>query len=383
MKICSILLLISMGLSSGCAVFTGRESLQTPETAEISQSIEASQASDEFSRRDSAGDFSNSSFVANDFLSVVVRVPDFVPGETRFSSALPRTRYGEILLETLRQAGFAIVLGDAANVPALSYSIELPSEHSPDVHTFFVRLGTLELKRSYEIFGERIAPVSEMLMAGVDPAALRRLPAAQVVESDVEPSTFATTPQAESFLVESAALPTPSTVPSTVSSTVSSPVSLNSSSDDLGVQRVNELVNTDDDWSPLDVNLYETGESVYEPMFADATRDYESISTQVLIFPNDSLVLGNENKDYLFDLAEQVRETEDIIRVVGCSHGNSQLANGNEKLAKGRAVRVREELLLAGVDDSAILHEACWANVHFDETFPRRGVVVIHLRPQG
>jgi len=338
LRIYSILLLIGIGVSGGCAVQNEPKLEPSPQPTAVPDAQTPPDAGfDEFSRRDSNGDFSKSYFVVTDFMSVVSRVPDFTPGITRFSSPLPRTRYGEILMEALRQSGFAIVLGDATDVPALRYSIELPSEESPDIHTFFINLGGLELKRSYEIFGERIAPVSDMLMAGIDPGSLR--PIDEPVDA------------------------------------------FNSAEESVGIERINELVTTNDDWDPLDVNLYETRESIYQPLFADSTRDYQDVSRQVLLFPNDSLVLGSANKNYLFSLAEQVKDSEDIIRLVGCSHGNTQLADGNEKLAKGRAIRVREELLLAGVPETAILHEACWANQHYDEEFPRRGVVVFHLRP--
>jgi len=235
----------------------------------------------------------------------------------------------------------------------------MPSAQSPNVHTFFVSLGGLELKRSYEIFGERIAPVSKMLMAGINPATLRAVsrplhslnlsalgaPTSQPPELGL---SYATRPQAQP--VNGTLAPVP-----------------RSSAEAIEVQRINELVSTDKAWDPLSVNMYETRESAYKSMFDDSDQRYDNVSSQILIFPNDSLVLGKQNKHYLFDLAERVRHSEDIVRVVGCSHGNTQLSNGNEKLAKGRAIRVKEELMLAGVEESAVLHEACWANVHFDE----------------
>ncbi len=381
MKNWCILLLAVVGLNSGCSLFGGRSATQTSDITENSANLRTANptasASDgllEFNSREGRGDFSKSIFVARDFLSVISRVPDFVPGQTQFSSALPRTRYGEILMEQLRQAGFAIVLGDNARLPALGYSIDLPSKQSPDVHTFYVSVGELQLKRSYEIFGDRIAPVSEMLMSGIDARSLRPL---QTLVNRTANQAFGQT-------VDQTDVASASLKPRQILNTgalKSAPKTL--ANDQLGVQRINELARSDEDWDPLDANLYESRESVYQAMFTDSTRDYAEVSSQVLIFPNDSLVLGSANKNYLFELANRVRRSDDIVRVVGCSHGKSSLANGNENLAKGRAIRVREELLLAGVPDSSILHEACWANVHFDEELPRRGVVVIHLRPVG
>lgn len=64
-----------------------------------------------------------------------------------------------------------------------------------------------------------------------------------------------------------------------------------------------------------------------------------------------------------------------MISVVGCSHGNTALKGGNEALAIGRANRVKEALLYAGVESKKVLEEGCWANIHYDD-LPRRGVVI-------
>jgi len=72
----------------------------------------------------------------------------------------------------------------------------------------------------------------------------------------------------------------------------------------------------------------------------------------------------------------------DVISVIGCSHGRTNLKNGNAYLATQRAERVKEELLLVGIDANKVLSEGCWANKHFDK-MPARGVVVSHRRKIG
>lgn len=287
-----------------------------------------------------SADFSKSEFIADDFLSAIVRIPAFVPGETLFSASLPRTRYGEILMSRLRDAGFGIVLGANATLPELTYDIELPTGQGDDLHTFFVSLGEVHLKRSYEIVTDRIAPVTEMLIAGVDITSLRPIPIATTGSLAASSASAAT----------------------------------------VDVPYLKARVAEDALWDPLQPNMYESRKSVYDPLFDTARVDYEQLSSDVLVFPNDSLVLGEQNKQYLRALATNFQANNDVVRVIGCSHGRTQIDDGNQKLARGRAARVREELLLAGVSDHAILHEACWANVHFDEMMPRRGVVIMHLR---
>lgn len=325
-------------------------------------------------------DFANSEFIANDFLSVIQRVPEFIAGQTSFSATLPRTRYGEILMEQLRQSGYTIVLGQSPELPALSYRVELPSGIEQNLHTFYVSVGKVHFKRSYEVVDNRIAPVTEMLMAGVDTNRLRpltpsrqtgALSAARAPEPSQEVVVASATKPPPARLVPSPFAPDPALAPSTGNSA------------DVNAADLNRLLIADEDWNPLDSNLYLTVTSVYDPLFSDASNGYDEISSDVLIFPNDSLVLGKDNKNYLVVLAGKLQSDTDVIRVIGCSHGKTDVVEGNQKLARGRAIRVKDELVLAGVDDSAVLHEACWAPRHFDEVMPRRGVVVMHLREQS
>lgn len=299
--------------------------------------------------------FSKSEFIANDFLAVIVRVKEFIPGTTQFTASLPRTRYGEILMEGVRQAGFNILLGPDSHRPRLSYDIDLPSGDPQNLHTFYVSVGHVHLKRSYEIVDDRIAPASAMLMAGLEFSDLRPVGVDSVSSRRPQP-------------VESSSEDYPDT---------------NSGLSDLKVPHLNRLLSSDTAWNPLESNMYESRTSVYEPLFADSSATYTELSSQILVFPNDSLILGDENKLYLRQLVDRMQAGRDVIRIIGCSHGKTNLNDGNQRLARGRAVRVREELLHAGVDDASILHEACWANQHFDEMMPRRGVVIMHLRDNG
>jgi len=119
-------------------------------------------------------------------------------------------------------------------------------------------------------------------------------------------------------------------------------------------------------------NMYETRRSNFSAIFAN----YEDVKREVLIFPNDSLFLGDENKAVIEQYANSVENGTDVISLIGCSHGNTALSNGNSLLALGRANRVKEALLYVGLPESQVLDEGCWAPVHFDEKMPRRGVVM-------
>ena len=365
LKIWTPLLLVLASALSGCAANgPASPSIRATEVSEPAVQAPSSQTLQNGSAAasDSEGGtpyFAKSVFIANDFLSVIRRVPDFVAGQSRFSATLPRTRYGEILMEQLRQSGYTLVLGEAAGLPELSYRVELPSDSAQNLHTFYVSVGKVHLKRSYEIVDDRIAPATEMLMAGVDTNLLLPLNSESQPALSAVPESIQTAPEPEGNLAGG------------------------TKQRRINVSDLNASLIADEQWNPLETNMFETLTSVYDPLFADAANNYDQISSEVLIFPNDSLVLGRKNKAYLLELAQRFNPETDVIRVIGCSHGQSDLVEGNQKLAKGRAVRVRQELMLAGVEGASVLHEACWAPEHFDQVMPRRGVVIMHLREQG
>ena len=125
-------------------------------------------------------------------------------------------------------------------------------------------------------------------------------------------------------------------------------------------------------------NLYDGRGSNYAREF----EAYDDVATATLAFPDDSLRLGTEQKGTIADYAERFRPGTDVVSVIGCSHGDSDLPNGNALLANGRANRVREALVYAGVPAEQVLDEGCWADSYHD-SFPRRGVVLTLKRRAG
>lgn len=113
-----------------------------------------------------------------------------------------------------------------------------------------------------------------------------------------------------------------------------------------------------------------------ESTFSSILDSYEKIDRQVIIFDNDSMILGNTNKLLIDQFVDQRLGEEDIIGLVGCSNGPTALAIGNEGLALGRAKRVTQALLARGVPRDRVLDEGCWAPVNASDRFPSRGVVL-------
>ena len=110
--------------------------------------------------------------------------------------------------------------------------------------------------------------------------------------------------------------------------------------------------------------------------FSSVLDNYEQIERQVVVFGNDSMILGNTNKLLIEQFVQQQFNSDDLISLVGCSNGPTVLEIGNEGLALGRAERVTQALLSYGVARDRILDEGCWAPVSAGDKFPSRGVVL-------
>lgn len=110
--------------------------------------------------------------------------------------------------------------------------------------------------------------------------------------------------------------------------------------------------------------------------FSSVLDDYEQIERQIVVFGNDSMILGSTNKLLIEQFVQQRLGSDDLISLVGCSNGPTALEIGNEGLALGRAERVTQALLSQGVARDRILDEGCWAPVTAGDKFPGRGVVL-------
>jgi len=119
-------------------------------------------------------------------------------------------------------------------------------------------------------------------------------------------------------------------------------------------------------------NMYDTMESNFSSVFTE----YENVEQSVLIFPNDSLRLGETNKQIIEKYVDMMNPETDLLSVIGCSHGPSDISNGNSLLALGRANRVKEAFLFSGVVHEQVLDEGCWAPTSFGDVMPARGVVL-------
>jgi len=256
------------------------------------------------------------------------------------------------LLALLAKQGYGLQLVDAdqgANL--LSHEVNTEGSSDSEIEKHTLRVGRLELEREYATVNGNVRPTGPLSVAGSrrrialddsrfgDSVANDRLISriAFSASSDVEPGD---TPR-----ISLLQLPLAATGGENATGTNAS-----------GLEVSNAFFGDDN--------------------FGSILSDYDKLETVHVIFPNDSMRLGNIGRLKIDVFLGDFVEDSDLIRVVGCSNGHTNIAIGNEGLALGRAERVTQELLARGVTREHILDEGCWAPSSAGDRFPSRGVVL-------
>jgi len=285
------------------------------------------------------------SLIAENLVHALGSIDSISRINTTFQMLQPTTPIGDAVFNAVKNQGYGIqiVTGDLGN-NFLRYKAELSQTESGLQEVYSLAVGDHSVSRQYTVDNGATVPISPVTIQTNG-----------VVESPLDDSLFGL------FLENS----------------VSSVIEINTKVPDVVVYK-EDNDSADGSQEPLLLlkNVYSIQESNFKSIFAN----YDTVSQQTLIFSNDSLSLGLNNKIKLSNLAVEINPETDIVSVIGCSHGRSSYENGNQLLAEGRAQRVTESLMFSGVDPNLIFDEACWASNYWDEEAPRRGVMVTHKR---
>ena len=340
-----------------------------------------------------ADDFVRSRLIAADFADVIAQLPALDPAATVLTTPAPDSRFGELLFGALQDAGYDMRIGAAG--ADLGYSVaraggaDAEAGGGPGTYTFLVSAGPVKLKRDYAVDAAGIRPASTMLVHGADASAVvidharferaARTPVAATVAAS-GPASGATSGPASVALAGGAGTAALRTAPRPAERAPSAPAP--SVAPTPAAPRAKVVARAVPVVAPRpsaervpEANLYETRRSAFAPLLAG----HAPLDKRVMVFGNDSLVMGADNKRLAREIAERFDPATDLVSLIGCSHGPTALADGNRTLALGRAARVKEELVIAGIDPSLVLQEGCWAGTHYDK-MPARGVVVTHRR---
>ena len=301
--------------------------------------------------------------MVNDLSAVVVQI--FDPLDTTLqvtrSNNDPIMQY---LVGVLAEKGFGIQRV-SADQGAHYLSYERTITDADDGLLFAVSIGPVVASRHYKMIDNNvISPTSVVQLSGT------RVP---VIVTDAPSGRFQVTDTALSRAqyVATLSLDEQSPLISLITPDVVSSVTTRSATGP-SLQALNS--------SKIEVaNLFYGNDS----NFASILDDYEQVDRQVIVFGDDSMILGDTNKQLIDQFVDDKLGQNDVISLVGCSNGPTALDIGNEGLALGRAKRVTEALMARGVARERILDEGCWAPVRAGDRFPSRGVVLELWRGQS
>ncbi len=363
-----------------CLILTGCTLIAAPKTGPVD--LDASNA-----------------LIAQDFVNVLVQIDQLPASSTTLSipaAQLSNDRFVAALKEWLSLAGYAIRTGPG--VPGeqfVSYSVSYDEDPgNGPISTYTVSVGPVSVRRSYlGLYDGHVRPLASMQVKGTDASTLR-------VSDDLFKAVRPPPPDSQSSEIVVQSEPAKPLVMPQLTATpvvagqarVTDSTGMNGQVDtqqqsllDIVAPATSSLASLDSD--PLSGrrqvtlselsqaptrNFRELGQSNFADVFGSLTMVMESS----LLFDNDSLRLGRANKDRVRQFVSKFNPQSDVFSVIGCSNGATSLAMGQEGLALGRAERVKQELLYAGVPSKNILEEGCWAGEYYDEKMPRRGVVL-------
>ena len=313
--------------------------------------------------------------IAENLLYTLSTLEEVSPWQTAVQVSRPSTEFGEHIESGLVELGYAVrrVSADQGQ-HYVRYASEQVRNETGEFIRYRVAIGNVSVERFYDLDGAVTYPISTITVNG---AAIQDVSINDEIfskrDSTFTSASFIRSDGSNIQLADNSA-PTSSYVDeSTGFNEPSFDVPSNEAAGRLSVAAAATL----DPASKQ--NMYETGHSNFSSVFVN----YDDVKRVILEFPNDSLYLGEDIRGIIARYANSIRSDEDVISLIGCSHGKSDLNNGNSLLALGRANRVKEELLSVGVKDEQVLDEGCWAPVHFDEKMPRRGVVMTLKRPKA
>ena len=368
-----------------------------------------------------AGQFND--LVARDVVSVLTQINELSPANTTLGTsneAWQPSDFADALKNELESEGYAIrSAGAGQGTTPIGFTVtdntsDIPIGWQGQSQTVTVMAGDIAVRRSYLISAEgAISPLGKMHVRGVDASKLtlqRDIFNAPVNDDDGQDKT-PTRPEPAPVPTEQIAQSAPAADPADPADVPTETVAAAGSealppqqTDEQSNQAASEIASAPEKKTFLDLvapsvpipdpstqsvlaiqpagdtqNVMELQQSNFEDLFADMAF----VNEKVLTFANDSTRMGEVNKVRLQELVDNFDAESDIFSLVGCSLGQTSYAGGQEALARGRAMRVREELLHAGIPQDSIVEEGCWAEEAFDLRMPRRGVVVTLKRQTG
>jgi len=283
--------------------------------------------------------------IAENLVNSLAQLPTFNPGTTAVQVSDTKNTFDVQLKTALIRSGFNVKpANNNDDVPVASSAITKAFTVAGRHNVFSVNIGSVSIARAFAVVDGSTAPVTSQLIIGSQ---------AQAIE--LNDQLFGT-PDRELAPVEFR-------IPGSDEKVWVVPTFLEEVEPELLAANTNDARKQ---------NFFDIGQSNYGAVF----EGYEDVRSSVLIFPNDSLRLGSSNKAIIEQYVGEMNPETDLLSVVGCSIGTTEIADGNSLLAIGRANRVKEAFLFSGMAHDQVLEEGCWSSKFVEMELPARGVVV-------
>jgi len=286
--------------------------------------------------------------IAMNLIFVMAQIPEIIPIDTTVQVSEPSTAFGYLLETRLVDAGYGL-RRTTDQIGKFPVQYEFLNGGIDGVYhsKATLSIGKYEVQRLYNLTPESVTAASPLVLRGYDKNKLDLND--DLLSNDSSAGIVVKTALKEPVVDNDRDLA------NAIDAAV--PLSQRLSSSNFG-----DLIKQ---------NMYTTMQSNYMGFF----KDFRDVSVTTLIFPNDSTRLSSENKSTIQRLIGEMDPNNDVISLVGCSHGKTSDQVDNEGLAIGRANVVKLELVSNGVAYDRVLDEGCWAKGYHDE-FPTRGVVL-------
>jgi len=308
-------------------------------------------------------DVLDSDKIVQNLVFSIIQIESLHPFKTTLQMKSPRGELAKLVKTRFEDAGYGIQYVESdQGVNYVRHSAQSSVSEEGDTTTYRITVGEISVERDYMLSGTNTVPESELRVTGAYEQDIH-------LNDDVFGEEFAKTQFTEVHFDESDV-----------------PVVITVADRDLTFEKQPLAVDGEEVNSEAAVSENSFARAVMQNVrtimgsnFSEVFAGYEDVQKDILIFPNDSLRLGTENKTLIQQYADGLDPDRDVLSVIGCSHGRSKVKNGNQLLAIGRANRVKEALIFAGLDHKLIFEEGCWDKEHY-EAMPARGVVLTHKR---
>lgn len=308
-------------------------------------------------------DILDSDKIVQNLVFSIIQIESLHPFKTTLQMKEPRGELAKLVQTRFEDAGYGIQFVESdQGVNYVRHTAQSSVTEEGDKTTYRIVVGDISVERDYILSGKYTVPNSELRVTGAYEQDIH-------LNDDVFGEEFAKTQLTEAIFDESD-VPVIITVADRDLSFEKQPFAVDG---EVAVEDVPATGNT------FARAVMQNVRSILGSNFSDVFSAYEDVQSDVLIFPNDSLRLGPKNKTLIQEYADGLDPKTDVLSVIGCSHGKSKVKNGNQLLALGRANRVKEALIFAGLDHKLIFEEGCWDGEHY-APMPSRGVVITHKR---